>query len=295
MPDYTKYTERFCPCCENKKNLKSFIQVYGAKEQYLPLCRNCIGKVYQKARDKFNSEAAGICIAAGVQNVPALGDAIDMAIEKISVRSDKSSGFVTYYDTLKELGVIYDGNMDSDVCLNDYVSIQRKDIAEPVEDKIDYKELSRLWGKFSDCDGEPDKEAYEFLEDLFVKYTDGLLTMDTAMEYTYRDLCIAHWQKRKADEAGDITEVEKAKKQINNALSLLKLDKFQNNALSDEEKHIEHLIWEIENTTPAECEDLEKYRDFSGFEKAFGSIMRCVKNLVVGSKEYPELTKDEAG
>lgn len=292
MSDFVKGVDRFCPRCENKKNISNFIPIYGTKDLYLPLCRNCIGKEYKKARDKFESEAAGICVAAGIMNVAAISDVIDMALKKIEVRNDKSNGFLIYYETLKELGNVYDGAMDSDVCLNDYVKIRKK-VVKQIDDEVDYNQLSKLWGRFTDVDGELDAEAYGFLEDLFSKYTDGELNMDTAKEYTYRDLCIAHWQKRKADESGDMAEVEKAKKQINNGLSLLKLDKFQNNSLTDEEKHIEHLIWEIENTTPAECEDLEKYKDFSGFEKAFGSIMRCVKNLVVGSKEYPELTKEQ--
>lgn len=297
--DYLKGIERFCPRCENKKNIRNFYNIYGKGDTYLPLCRSCVGKVFQRAKDKFGNVAAAICIAASAQDVPSIAHAIDLTLKKLEVKSERN-GFDVYYSTLIELGQIYDGAVDSDASFKDYVKIQAKNISptegeKEEESRVDYSTLVRTWGKFTNEDGEPDKEAYDFLEDLFNKYTDGLLTMDTAMEYTYRDLCIAHWQKRKADEARDISEVEKAKKQINNALSLLKLDKFQNNTLTDEEKHIEHLIWEIENTTPSECEDLEKYRDFSGFEKAFGSIMRCVRNLVAGSKDYPELTKDETG
>ena len=35
----------------------------------------------------------------------------------------------------------------------------------------------------------------------------------------------------------------------------------------------------IENSKPAECEDLDIYRDVSGFEETWNHILRCVKNL----------------
>ena len=76
-------------------------------------------------------------------------------------------------------------------------------------------------------------------------------------------------------------------------MKLLKIDQFKVNKRSDTEKFIERLAWQIENTKPAECEDLEKYKDVSGFESTWGHIMRCVKNLCGGTKEYPAIPRDE--
>mgnify|MGYP007038198454 FL=1 len=49
----------------------------------------------------------------------------------------------------------------------------------------------------------------------------------------------------------------------------------------------------IENTKPSECEDLEIYKDISGFEKTWNHILRSVKNLVSGSREYPDIPREE--
>jgi hypothetical protein len=49
----------------------------------------------------------------------------------------------------------------------------------------------------------------------------------------------------------------------------------------------------IENEEPAEEEDKEKYRDIAGFEGAFKEIMRSMKNLIAGTKEYPNVPKGE--
>lgn len=292
MPEYTKGIDRFCPCCENKKNIKNFIPSYSIKDAYLPLCRNCINKIYQKARDKFDSEAAGICVAASTQNVASIGDVIDMAIEKMQVRTDKASGFIAYYDTLKELGEVYDGVMDSDVTLSDYVKINRKEV-KLEEDKNDYKELIRTWGRFTDVDGEPDAQAYDFLEERFDKYTNQLLSCDTAMESQYRNLCIAEWHKRKADENGDIADIAKAQENVVKILKLLKLDDFQVESKDEREKFIDRLCWMIEETEPSEEEDRDKYRDIAGYESHFKEIMRSMRNLICNTRDYPEIPKEE--
>lgn len=55
---------------------------------------------------------------------------------------------------------------------------------------------------------------------------------------------------------------------------------------------LEKQIWEIENTTPAECEDLNKYKDFCNIESDwFKYIVSAVKNLIAGTKEYPLIPK----
>ena len=94
---------------------------------------------------------------------------------------------------------------------------------------------------------------------------------------------------------GDIGEIKQAQANLTEMLKLLKLNDFQSNQKSETEKMIERKIWMIENTKPAECEDLDIYRDVSGFEETWNHILRCVKNLVAGSREYPDVPRDERG
>ena len=49
----------------------------------------------------------------------------------------------------------------------------------------------------------------------------------------------------------------------------------------------------IENEEPAEDEDKEKYRDIAGYEKSFKEIMRSMRNLIAGTKDYPDIPKEE--
>ena len=159
---------------------------------------------------------------------------------------------------------------------------------EETEDKppLDLTEMERLWGKF-------EVEDYELLNAFFDMYTQDLPNMDTALELRYRDLCKAELRKRKADENGDIGEITKAEESLRKNMALLKLDKFQDNKQSEVEKHIERMCWMVENTKPCECEDLEKYKDFSGFGIKWAEIMRCMRNLIANTRDYPEIQKGE--
>ena len=154
----------------------------------------------------------------------------------------------------------------------------------------DIELMKEVWGKY------PDDEyidAYEFLEKTFQAYTQDFQEMDANLINRYRDLCKAEYRKRKADENGDVSEIKQAQANLTDLLKLLKLNDFQSNQKSEMEKMLERRIWMIENTRPAECEDLNIYRDFSGFEKTWNDILRCVRNLVAGTREYPDVPKDE--
>ena len=117
--------------------------------------------------------------------------------------------------------------------------------------------------------------------------------MDANLVNRYRDLAKAEWRKRKADESGEIQEIKNAQDILNKQLSLLKLNEFKNNKQSETEKFIERMAWTIENTKPAECEDLEKYKDFSNFLPTWKEILRCVRNLVAGTRDYPDIPPEE--
>ena len=175
--------------------------------------------------------------------------------------------------------------------LDDFIDINNDEESE--EDKVDWEEQIRVWGKFVNSDGELDEESYNYLNFTFEDYTKDLIEMDANLIRRYRDLCKAELRKRKADESGDIQEIAKAQDNLKKMLDMLKLSNFKDNKQSDTEKFIERMAWNIENTKPAECEDTQKYKDFSNFGINWEDIMRTVKNLVAGTREYPEVPRDK--
>ena len=107
--------------------------------------------------------------------------------------------------------------------------------------------------------------------------------MEPAQESLYRELCKAQLKQFKGEGDKDVFA------QIKTLMSMLKLDDFKENKQSDTEKFIDRWAWRLENESPAECADLEKYKDYAGNESMWKDILRTVKNAVSGSREYPEL------
>ena len=106
-------------------------------------------------------------------------------------------------------------------------------------------------------------------------------------------MCRAEWHKRKADESGNIGEITKAQDSLNKQLALLGLNHFKKVETDERKLFIDRIAWMIEETEPAEEEDESKYRDVAGFERIFNSFMRSMRNILVGSRDYPNIPKEE--
>lgn len=72
-------------------------------------------------------------------------------------------------------------------------------------------------------------------------------------------------------------------------MKLLKISDFQRDEKSEDEKFIDKIVWMIEETEPAEEEDEEKYRDVAGYEEMYNEMMRCMRNLLTGTKDFPDI------
>ena len=283
-----RMTEKYCPQCESSKPFNSFHPHIVVGQKYMPWCKTCTGAKLREYIKKTGSEGAGLWCLLAECGIPFLRDVWNSTQKIISEGTGagrKPDLFLTYVRTLKEFGIMVEGFWQSDVMLDEFIEVNGEG-KEEQEEILDLKEQERIWGKF-------EADDYEFLNFTFNEYTQELLEMDANLIRRYRDLAKAELRKRKADESGDIGEITKAQDSLNKQLALLKLNNFKDNKQSDTEKFIERMAWNIENTKPAECEDTEKYRDFSNFGIKWEDIMRTVKNLVAGSREYPDVPRDE--
>lgn len=295
MPNINIGLQSLCPCCGSIKKREQFYKSLIPDQDLVPFCNSCLRMKYKNYLKATQSEGAALwtlCLEVGY---PMLREAYAKA-NKVAEEKKKEGvtpdPFALYQASLKQLRIDVQGGWQSDMMLTDLLDdvdkeIKQEEIKKAKRIQADNKEEELKWGVFDN------PEDYEFLNMLYEKYTSDKTIDDTALELRYRDLCKAELRKRMADESGDVGEIDKALKAIKDLMAMLKLDKFDDNKISDEEKHIERLIWLIENQEPAECEDLEKYKDFSGFGKAFDDIMRCLKNLVAGTRDFPKLLKGD--
>ena len=279
--------ERYCPCCSTVKEKSKFYPSPIAANEYLPYCRECVGKKYRAASQALDSKWGALWCVCMEMGVPLLREKFNLLkaqYDGLDGKGRRPEPFGLYLALLKDGGVQYRGIFDGDMQLSEFVDLGiEQSPEEPTQKDMDAqrKQWDKVWGK--DYDDEDCQRLDEYFED----YTQDLFEMDMAMTMRYRDLCRAELKQFKGEGDKDTFN------QIKTLMSMLKLDDFKDNKQSETEKFIERMAFTIENTKPAECEDLEKYKDFSGFGKTWDGLMRCLKNLVGGSRDYPDIPREE--
>ena len=127
----------------------------------------------------------------------------------------------------------------------------------------------------------------------FDAYTKDIDNLDYSLELRYRDIAKGELRLRKANESGDVGEIDKAQKNLKSLLDMLGLTDYGRKDTDERKQFIDRLAWMIEETEPAEEEDEKKYRDIAGFEKAFDNIMRSMRNLNSKVRVYPPVPEEE--
>lgn len=279
--------QRYCPCCSTVKDKAKFYPSPIASGEFLPYCRECVSKKYYAASKALDSRWGALwclCMEMGVPFLREKFNLLKAQYDGLDGKGRRPEPFGLYLALLKDGGVQYRGIFDSDMQLSEFVDLGiEQSPEEPMQKDMDAqrKQWDKVWGK--DYDDEDCQRLDEYFED----YTKDILEMDTAMTLRYRDLCRAELKQFKGEGDKDTFN------QIKTLMSMLKLDDFKDNKQSETEKFIERMAFTIENTKPAECEDLEKYKDFSGFGKTWDGLMRCLQNLVGGSRNYPDIPREE--
>lgn len=296
----------FCHGCETWRPLTSFNKnplVGNGRSKYLPYCKTCCLKRLKMYTRYTGSQEGALWVLLAEMGIPFIKRIWERTykfVEGYGKAGRKPDIFLTYLDYMNQDAMEITGLWQSDVMLTAFMKkpdiMEKKKDEEEEEDpyvsmKLDLNEQKLIWGEYRADNGKLDMNAYEFLNRNFESYTHDIPEMDTNLINRYRDLCKAEWRLRKANESGDGNEISKAQDALTKQLTLLKLNDFTSSRKTDTEKMIERKIWIIENTKPAECEDLEIYKDFSGFQKPFEEIKRCLQNLCAGTREYPKIPK----
>lgn len=253
----------------------------------VPYCKKCVQKIYQYYLDESKIEKTALYFTLMKLDIPFIQDVFNTVVNKSNFNSDKLVG--TYINELQKRVTnkeIWCDFSSSDIELKD-IDSKIKTVAER---KHELNQLEHKWG-LQDC-----VEDYDFLETTFNRYTNGIEFINPQQEDLYKDLCRDRLLLRKINDNryGGEETIDKVQNRISKTMSTLKLDQFERQKdKSDIEKILEKQIWEIENTEPAEVVDKNEYKDFLNIESDWGNhILRAVRNLLTGSKDYPNITKD---
>lgn len=285
MAEFSRTTQTWCVGCMKPKEKTSFIQSLNPHHNtYLPLCRACLNSRFKQYQDELKSEGGALWCLCAEMGYPVIREYYNMALGR-NKGANGATLFMAYHNTLKEMGFVIEGFWQSDMSLSDFVDmgIEREEKAEKV---LDLEEMERIWGKFEAKD-------YELLNGFFEAYTKDIDNLDYSLELRYRDVAKGELRLRKANESGDVGEIDKAQKNLKSLLDMLGLNDYGRKDTDERKQFIDRLAWMIEETEPAEEEDEKKYRDIAGFEKAFDNIMRSMRNLNSKVRVYPPVPEEE--
>lgn len=285
--EFNPIKQKYCPYCSSAKAKSQFYPNPVLAGEHLPYCKSCAGAKYREAAKLTGSKWAAlwsVCMEMGVPLIRERFNVLKQQYDEDDVKSTKNTPFATYLDLLQDARVKYHGVFDSDMQLSDFIQIS--DMVENVAEE-DMEEKRKYWNKVWGSGYDADQCAR--LDDYFEMYTDDKPDMDAGQILRYRDLCKAELRKFEGDDSKEVTD------EILKLMKLLKIDDFQENRQSETEKFIDSWAWRIENTKPAEYEDLEKYRDYAGNEKMWNEIQRVMLNAVAFTRDYPDITTYEKG
>lgn len=250
----------------------------------MPYCKSCTKEIYQNNFKRFKDVRAALWVTCSEVGIPFLEKVYNHLMEKVETAKSERTLSSTYN---------YWGNfISSYMCLKkktdrwDSFGVTDVDKSEAIIDFDQEKIRKEKMRQFILDWGEQEDEDYAYLEYRWDFYTEDI-KLAPAQESLYRKLCIAELDYRKAKDKDESAKEEQ--ESILKLMKALKIDNFtQKKEKTLTEQMLEKQIWEIENTTPAECEDLEKYKDFCNIESDwFKYSVSAVKNLITGSKEYP--------
>lgn len=286
MAEFNRTTQRWCCACNKPKEKTGFIQSLNPRhDRVLPICRACINSKFKEYQDATKSEGAALWCLCAEMGYPVIREYYDIAIKRKSVQSGSANNlFMIYNNTLKEIGFQIDGFWQSDMMLNEFIDIAES--SKPEEKVMDLSEQERIWGKF-------DAEDYELLNGYYNSYTNELDNIDYSLELRYRDVAKGELRLRRANESGDVGEIDKAQKNLKSLLDMLGLNDYGKKDTDERKQFIDRMAWMIEETEPAEEEDEEKYKDVMGYEKIYNSFMRSMRNILTHSRDYPDIPEEE--
>lgn len=285
--------KKVCGCCQTAKTPAQFHKSPLSSGQFLPICKLCCKDKLKAYTEITGSESAAFWLVLSELGVPFIKEVWDNFQVFKATAPASTDLIMAYLRTLSESEIKVDGFWQSDVMLDMLMdSVVDRDVER---EELDLQKEIRVWGKFLDKDGKIDQDAYEYLNAKMEEYTGSLSLTRPAQINRYRDLCKAELRKIRLEEDPEATQkdISAATAEILTLMKLLKIDNFQSDSRTDVEKQLEYQMAIMEKTKPCEDEDINKYRDFCGFYNLEQSLMRPLRNLIAGTKDYPSLTKGD--
>ena len=244
----------------------------------VPYCKKCLQKIFEYYKNETNSEKTAAYFTLMKIDTPLIEEIFDSVVNKKG-----SFNLSTYMAELQKR----DSNKD---IWQDFsgTDVELKDISEVktiAERKKEINALEKKWG-IQDC-----IEDYDFLEETFNRYTQGVEFINSQQEDLYKDLCRDRLLLRKINDNrynGDET-IDKVQNRISKTMSTLKLDQFESNRPKtlSEQSLFEKIRLCDENNVKDIYSEPSKYYDLNKvqyYNEKFS--LRPLANMLVGNRDF---------
>ena len=244
----------------------------------VPYCKKCLQKIFEYYKNETNSEKTAAYFTLMKIDTPLIEEIFDSVVNKKG-----SFNLSTYMAELQKR----DSNKD---IWQDFsgTDVELKDISEVktiAERKKEINALEKKWG-IQDC-----IEDYDFLEETFGRYTQGVEFVNSQQEDLYKDLCRDRLLLRKINDNrynGD-ESIDKVQNRISKTMSTLKLDQFESNRPKtlSEQSLFEKIRLCDENNVKDIYSEPSKYYDLNKvqyYNEKFS--LRPLANMLVGNRDF---------
>lgn len=276
--------EHWCIKCDRLVNAKDFYYNYNSihTNNRMSYCKECCKTIGKDIINKAYNFEVGIRNLCAFFDMPFNYSAFDLLTSRVeSATTNRDFTYVyQYMECLKECEI--PNEEWDDLTGNNYIVGK---IIKSTKITGEYGELilklQEDWGLQEHIDD------YLFLEEHFKMYSNGE-TLTPSMKQTIRYLCLAELEviklKNKKEDSKD------AEKKVMGYYKTLKLDNFTTiEGKSAGEKMLEKWTAIEENTRPLDMIDKLFADDICKIREDNDHLMRAMKNLVTGSRDYPDL------
>lgn len=241
-------------------------------------CKKCCDLIFRYYKDKGYDDKASLYFTLQKIDIPFIKDIYNTLTNK-----NKEINVKNYLDLFYKKENKMDIWTDFSATNINMSELNKSDLQQNII--IKSEELEKKWG-VQDFD-----KDYQFLEDTFKKYTNGVNFSNPMQIDLYKDLCRDRLLLRKINDGrykGEET-IDKVQNRISRTMSTLKVDQFEEKkARSLSEQLIFNKIAQIELTKPADLyKEPTKYKDFNKVRKYYQDIcLRPLKNTLAGMKDF---------
>ena len=145
--------ERYCPRCSTVKEKSKFYPSPIVANEYLPYCKECVGKKYRAASQALDSKWGALWCVCMEMGVPLLREKFNLLkaqYDGLDGKGRRPEPFGLYLALLKDGGVQYRGIFDGDMQLSEFVDLGiEQSPEEPTQKDMDAqrKQWDKVWGK----------------------------------------------------------------------------------------------------------------------------------------------------